>query len=77
MDGNTNSNGIVDYTGSLKNNKALKVPLTSIVKPEQKEVIVPKNGSIETNLNVNMPNKKFSGVILGGVIVSEKKLTNN
>ncbi|EMF0262082.1 DUF916 and DUF3324 domain-containing protein [Enterococcus hirae] len=73
VDGNTNSNGIVDYTGSLKNNKALKVPLTSIVKPEQKEVIVPKNGSIETNLNVNMPNKKFSGVILGGVIVSEKK----
>lgn len=73
VDGNTNSNGIVDYTGSLKNNKALKMPLTSIVKPEQKEVTVPKNGSIETNLAVNMPSKKFAGVVLGGVIVSEKK----
>lgn len=73
VDANTNSNGIIDYTGSLKNNKILKVPLTSMVKPQAKEVTVPKNSSVETNLTVSMPAQKFSGVVLGGVVVSEKK----
>ncbi|MFP7291520.1 DUF916 and DUF3324 domain-containing protein [Enterococcus hirae] len=73
VDANTNSNGIIDYTGSIKNNKTLKLPLTSIVKPQAKEVTVPKNSSVETNLTVNMPEEKFSGVVLGGVVVSEKK----
>lgn len=73
VDANTNSNGIIDYTGSLKNNKTLKLPLTSMVKPQAKEVTVPKNSSVETNLTVSMPAQKFSGVVLGGVVVSEKK----
>ncbi|OZS41201.1 DUF916 and DUF3324 domain-containing protein [Enterococcus hirae] len=73
VDANTNSNGILDYTGSIKNNKILKLPLTSIVKPQAKEVTVPKNSSVETNLSVSMPAEKFSGVVLGGVVVSEKK----
>ncbi|MGL9870196.1 hypothetical protein IGJ11_002659 [Enterococcus sp. DIV0691] len=73
VDANTNSNGIIDYTGSLKNNKALKLPLTSMVKPKEKEVTVPKNSSVETKLTVSMPAEKFSGVVLGGVVVSEKK----
>lgn len=73
VDANTNSNGIIDYTGSLKNNKTLKLPLTSMVKPKEKEVTVPKNSSVETKLTVSMPAEKFSGVVLGGVVVSEKK----
>ncbi|MGX7173239.1 DUF916 domain-containing protein [Enterococcus ratti] len=73
VDANTNSNGIVDYTGNLKNNKALKLPLTSIIKPKAKEVIVPKNSSVQTKLAIKMPAEKFAGNILGGVVVSNKK----
>ncbi|EMF0439769.1 DUF916 and DUF3324 domain-containing protein [Enterococcus hirae] len=73
VDANTNSNGIIDYTGSLKNNSSLKIPLTSLVKTTEKEVLVPKNSSVNTNLKITMPNKSIDGVILGGVVVSEKE----
>lgn len=72
-DANTNINGIIDYTGQIKNNKLLKLPLTSVVKASEEEVIVPKNSSIETSLMINMPDKHFDGVIVGGIVVSEKK----
>ena len=72
-DANTNINGIVDYTGQLKNHSLLKVPLTSIVHATQKEVVVPKNSSVETTLNVTMPKEPVEGIILGGVVVSEKQ----
>lgn len=72
VDANTNSNGIVDYSGNLKNNASLKLPLTSIVKPTQKEVMVSKNSSKEITLNISMPPHNIQGIILGGVVVSEK-----
>ena len=72
VDANTNINGIVDYTGTIKNSKYLKEPLTSIVDPEKKEVLVPGKSTIETTLKVKMPSRKFKGIILGGVVVSEK-----
>ncbi|MGH1756469.1 DUF916 and DUF3324 domain-containing protein [Enterococcus hirae] len=75
-DANTNINGIVDYTGQLKNHSLLKVPLTSIVHATQKEVVVPKNSSVETTLNVTMPKEPVEGIILGGVVVSEKQEDN-
>ncbi|EOS7895641.1 DUF916 and DUF3324 domain-containing protein, partial [Enterococcus hirae] len=72
VDANTNSNGIVDYSGTLKNNTSLKIPLTSIVKSTQKEVSISKNSSKEITLDINMPAHNVQGVILGGVVVSEK-----
>ncbi|MEY8446654.1 DUF916 and DUF3324 domain-containing protein [Enterococcus ratti] len=69
---NTNSNGLLDYTGSLKDHKDLKQPLSSIVKAAQTEVTVPAKSTIETTLTVSMPKEKFSGVIVGGIVVSEK-----
>lgn len=69
---NTNSNGLLDYTGNLKDNKSLKIPLTSIVKVSQSEVTVPPKSESETTLDVTMPSHRFSGVIIGGVVVSEK-----
>ena len=73
VDANTNVNGIVDYSGSLENHPSLKVPLTSIVKETQKEVVVPKNSEVETILTVTMPSEKMKGIVLGGVVVSEKQ----
>lgn len=70
-DGNTNINGEVDYTGSLKNNPKLTQPLTSVLKVEQSEVTVPAHSSVETNLNLKMPMLSFPGIILGGIVVSD------
>ncbi|EOH91428.1 DUF916 and DUF3324 domain-containing protein [Enterococcus villorum] len=69
---NTNYNGLLDYTGKIKDNKDLKQPLTSIVKTTQSEVTVPAKSEVETTLDVKMPKDKFSGVIVGGIVISEK-----
>ncbi|WP_337247719.1 DUF916 and DUF3324 domain-containing protein [Enterococcus hirae] len=72
-DAATNSNGLIDYTGSQKNNESMKIPLTSIVNPEEKEVKLSPKSEVETALDVRMPEKEQDGIILGGVVVSEKK----
>lgn len=71
VDANTNMNGLVDYTGSLKNHANLETPLSSLVSESKLEVFVPKNSEIKTSLNVEMPAKSFAGVVLGGVLVTE------
>lgn len=70
---NTNVNGIIDYSGSLPDHPRLETPLTSIVKPQTKEVVVAAQSEVETTLDVKMPEKKQEGVIVGGVEVSEKE----
>ncbi|MDG4589182.1 DUF916 and DUF3324 domain-containing protein [Enterococcus faecium] len=70
-DGNTNSNGLVDYTGELKNHSLLKTPLSSILKPTQETVTVPAKKEVEATLNLTMPSQKFEGIILGGILVSD------
>ncbi|WP_053812869.1 DUF916 and DUF3324 domain-containing protein [Enterococcus faecium] len=70
---NTNPNGIVDYTGMIKNHDLLKIPLTQLVKINQSEVKVPANSKKEITLSVEMPKHIFKGIILGGIVVSEKK----
>jgi hypothetical protein len=72
-DANTNSNGIIDYSGDLENHAALKTPLSKILKPESSEVKVPANSEVTIQLNLQMPAKKEDGVILGGINVSEKQ----
>jgi len=69
---NTNSNGLIDYTGTLKDHASLKTPLTSIVKPQVTEVKVAPKSETETKLDIQMPEEKQEGIILGGVVVSEK-----
>lgn len=75
-DANTNLNGVIDYTGQLKNNPLLKTPLTALVQATQKEVVVPKHGEVETTLKLKMPHEAFEGIILGGVVVSEKEVAS-
>lgn len=69
---NTNVNGLLDYTGTIKDNKDLKLPLTSIVKATQSEVKVPAKSEVKTSLTVTLPKEKFPGVVVGGIVVSEK-----
>lgn len=81
VDANTNPNGLVDYTGNLKNHATLETPLSSIVSELKQEVLVPKNSKVEISLALKMPSERFEGVIVGGVVVSEKledeKATDN
>ncbi|HAP4788028.1 TPA: DUF916 and DUF3324 domain-containing protein [Enterococcus faecalis] len=70
---NTNSNGAVDYTGKIKDHASLKDPLTSMAKVSQKEVQVPAKSSVETAIDIQMPEKTMSGVVVGGIVVSEKQ----
>lgn len=72
VNANTNSNGSIDYTGTIPDNKKLTQPLTSILKVENLYHNVPANSSVEINLNLSTPKNRFNGVIMGGIIVSEK-----
>lgn len=74
--GNTNSNGIVDYTGDSKDHSSLKTPLTSILKATQDTVTVPKHSEVETTLELSMPKEKFEGIILGGIVISDDTESN-
>ncbi|ELA94245.1 hypothetical protein OIA_05100 [Enterococcus faecium EnGen0018] len=70
---NTNASGIIDYSGVLEDHSSLKTPLTSIAKVSEKEVLVPKDSSVETEISINMPKQSLSGVVVGGIVVSEKQ----
>lgn len=70
---NTNINGIIDYTGTIADHKELKIPLTTIVKPQENEIKVGPKSEVEAILDIQMPKEKQEGIILGGVVVSEKQ----
>lgn len=70
---NTNLNGLIDYTGKLKDDPILKTPLTSVVHAEENEVKVAPKSEVETTLDIEMPVEKQEGILLGGVVVSEKQ----
>lgn len=76
VNANTNSNGLIDYTGQLKDHNSLKNPLTSIAKASHKEVEVPAKSSVETAIDIYMPDETLPGVIIGGITVSEKQQEN-
>lgn len=70
---NTNVNGAVDYTGKIKDHVSLKVPLTSIAKVSDSEVTVPPKSSVETAIDIYMPSETLQGIVVGGIVVSEKQ----
>lgn len=70
---NTNINGIIDYTGQIKDHLSLKYPLTSMAKASQSEVKVPAKSSVETTIEIKMPDQTLPGVTVGGITVSDKQ----
>ena len=64
----TNSNGTIEYvTPSKSFDKSLKTRMSRITKISgDKVVTVPANGSKTVSAQVEIPNKNFDGVILGG-----------
>ncbi len=69
---NTNNNGLIDYTGQIKDHSSLKYPLTSMAKVSKSEVKVPAKSSVETTIDIQMPEQILHGVTIGGITVSDK-----
>lgn len=72
-DANTNSNGIIDYSGKLKNSQYLSDPLTKYVTTSRKEVEVSPNSTKDIWLDLKMPDKSFDGIIVGAVNIMESQ----
>lgn len=68
-DANTNKNGVLDFTKTIPNNKALKTPLTSLTNWQEKEVSVGANGVKTVTVDYKMPNNSFVGIIDGAINV--------
>nr|WP_315528824.1 DUF916 and DUF3324 domain-containing protein [Carnobacterium maltaromaticum] len=69
----TNQNGVIDYS-QLKGkiDSTMKNPLTSIISKAQ-EVTLEAKETKEVQFTVQMPEKEFDGVILGGFYISKKE----
>lgn len=71
----TNANGIVDYTieeGVLVGD--FPVDLLSMLDASSKEIEIPAKSKGKVVFNLRMPEKRFDGVVLGGVQVRKKKV---
>ncbi len=69
----TNSNGITDYSViDPQLDSTLKIPFSKIAKV-QKETKIPAKSTVTLDVNIEMPNESFDGVILGGLYFKEKE----
>jgi len=69
----TNDNGVVEYGNeSKKKDESLKYPLPTLAN-WNKQVEIPARTTIDYPIEVTMPKKKFSGLITGGILLSEEE----
>lgn len=72
----TNQNGVIDYSQSKgKLDSSIKNPISSIISPAQEVVLGPKETK-EVPFTLQMPEKEFNGLILGGFYISKKEDAN-
>lgn len=63
----TNANGVVEYgPTTIKNDKSLKYDFEKIVKAPE-TVKVPAKGEQDIDIEINMPEASFDGMIAGGI----------
>ncbi|EUJ29116.1 DUF916 domain-containing protein [Listeria cornellensis] len=69
----TNKNGIIQYSETApKLDSSLKTPFKSIAKTEN-IVTVPSKSTKNISVDIQMPQEKYDGIILGGLYFMEKK----
>ncbi|MEO1771565.1 WxL protein host-binding domain-containing protein [Candidatus Enterococcus ferrettii] len=74
----TNITGQIDYgQENAQLDSSMKLPLTDIVKIEQKEITVENFEEKIVELKVNPPKEKFSGVRLGAVVFRSAEESEN
>lgn len=72
----TDSNGVIIYNQhDVQPDDSLIYNIEDLVK-YPKEVTVDKNSSKEIAVDISMPKEKFSGVLLGGILVEENNQIN-
>ncbi|MEF9938067.1 DUF916 and DUF3324 domain-containing protein [Carnobacterium sp.] len=73
----TNQNGVIDYSKADETvDKTLKNPVTSIISKAQEVTLEPKETK-EVPFTIQMPEKEFDGLILGGFYISKKEDDSN
>ena len=69
----TNKNGLITYDERDKPaDKSMKMPITNIAKPKNKEVSVEAFSEGKAEIDINVPTEPFSGITLGGIRISLK-----
>jgi len=74
----TGSNGVIIYSRSDIRDESLITSIDDVAKLETPEVEVAAESSVYVNIDIQMPEDSFDGVILGGIVVTanpEKKET--
>lgn len=72
----TNQNGVIDYSKvNAKIDSTLKNPLTSVISKAQEVTLEPKETK-QVPFTLQMPEKEFDGLILGGFYISKKEDTS-
>ncbi|WP_242590281.1 MULTISPECIES: DUF916 and DUF3324 domain-containing protein [Enterococcus] len=72
--GTTNINGVVEYGESnTKVDDTVQYNIEDIVKPTVDEVKIPAKGSNDLELDIQMPEGKFKGILAGGITLEEKE----
>lgn len=69
-DATTNDNGVISYSNEGEKDSTLKIPFSSIATLQEKRVKVPKEGSVDVEIAIEMPKEDYKGEILGGIRVS-------
>ncbi|EOH89031.1 hypothetical protein UAO_01763 [Enterococcus villorum ATCC 700913] len=69
----TNSNGVIDYGQTeLKKDPSATYVLNQLVSPKNQEVTLKAGEEKDVTFQVAMPDKSFSGIIIGGIHISKK-----
>ncbi|MBO0452026.1 DUF916 and DUF3324 domain-containing protein [Candidatus Enterococcus murrayae] len=69
----TNRNGLITYDErDKKPDASMKLPITEVAKPKNKEVSVDAYSEGKAEIELNVPAEPFSGIVLGGIRISLK-----
>lgn len=68
----TARNGLIDYKQweEQERDESLKYSINEIAKIEKEELNIPANSSVLANIQIDMPDEKIAGIILGGIVIS-------
>lgn len=69
----TNNNGIIDYSQTeYEKDESLEYEISELVKVDP-EVTIPANSKKTLPVEINMPDREFDGILLGGLHFQEKE----
>ncbi|RHW48726.1 hypothetical protein DS832_00310 [Bombilactobacillus bombi] len=69
----TSDSGTYIYNNDVKHDSSLKINLSKYISPSKQIVEVPAKTIKNVDINITIPNKKFSGYLMGGYSVSPYK----